>query len=95
MQSQGAKRRPGLVVPGEVCNEVSVRSWPRPAGLTENSDLFVALSQQVADMPSKARLDVGILCKPEAVHTYFETPHPCANRSVSPQQKTKQIIQTA
>ncbi|MBT5484833.1 MAG: hypothetical protein HOH14_07880 [Gammaproteobacteria bacterium] len=74
MQAQGAKRRPGLVVPGEICNAESVRSWPRPAGHTENSDLGVALSRQVVDMPSKARLDAGILCKPEAVHNYSEAP---------------------
>jgi hypothetical protein len=41
----------------------------RPAGLTENSVLGVALSQQVVDMLSKTRLDYQTLCKPEAVHT--------------------------
>jgi hypothetical protein len=68
VQSQGASRRAGLVVPGEDCNTASVRSWARPTGLTENPVLSVALSRQVVDMPSKTRLDYGILCKPEAVH---------------------------
>ena len=41
----------------------------RPTGLTENSVLGVALSQQVVDMFSKTRLDYETLSKPEAVHT--------------------------
>jgi len=68
VQSQGASRRAGLVVPGEACNTASVRSWSRPAELAEVSVLCVALSRQVTDMPSKTRLNHEILSKPEAVH---------------------------